>query len=97
VHPGDQFKCVEKLKYWKLPMLYGNDQIPDFELCKMENEDYKDGNAASTKNILYEYATKMLLLFSPFKGKEEFPSFENRWAFFMKVLLVGPCIGMQVD
>jgi hypothetical protein len=69
MYPDHQFACVEKLKKCKLPMLYYNDKIPDFELCKIRNEFEENEIDANTTNI-------------PVRDKTEFPSFENRWNFF---------------
>jgi hypothetical protein len=37
-YTGHQFSCLENLKYWNIPMLYYNDHIPDFELCKLKED-----------------------------------------------------------
>jgi hypothetical protein len=74
MYPGHHFACMDKLKYYKLPMLYYNDQIPKFELCKMENEGDEDVIDANTRYRWNEYATKMFLFF-PFWEKTDFPIF----------------------
>jgi hypothetical protein len=73
---------VEKLKKSKVPMLYYNDKIPDVELCKLGTAFGENDIDATTTNIRNEYATKMLLLFFPFRDKVDFPNFEDRWNFF---------------
>jgi hypothetical protein len=82
MYPGHQFACVEKLKKSKVPMLYYNDKIPDVELCKLDTAFGENDIDATTTNIRNEYATKMLLLFFPFRDKVDFPKFEDRWNFF---------------
>jgi hypothetical protein len=82
MYPGHQFTCVEKLKKCKVPMLYYNDKIPDVELCKLGKEFGENDIDANTTNIWDEYATKMLLLFFPFRDKIDFPNFADRWNFF---------------
>jgi hypothetical protein len=54
---------VEKSKFWNVPMLYYNNHIPYFELCKLEKDGQEDGIDELQNNIRNEYATKMLLLF----------------------------------
>ena len=82
MYPGHQFACVERLKKSKVPMLYYNDKIPDVELCKLGTAFGENDIDATTTSIRNEYATKMLLLFFPFRDKVDFPKFEDRWKFF---------------
>jgi hypothetical protein len=78
-----------KMKYWSIPMLYYNDHIPDVELCKLGHDAKEDGIDASTKNIRNEYATKMLLLFFPFRETSDLPVFDNRWCFLRECISNG--------
>ena len=83
-YPGYEFACVEKLRHVKVPMLYYKDHIPDLANCDISsNDDMVDVDAA-TKNVRNDYATKMLLLFYPFRERNEFPLFEERWNFFLE-------------
>jgi hypothetical protein len=86
-YPGYNFACLEKLKYHKLPMIYYKEKIPDLELCKlhMENEEIDD----STRIIRNDYATKMLILFYPFRQIHDFPELNNRWKFFKEAYEIG--------
>ncbi len=61
-------------------MLYYKDHIPDLEQCNIHGED--DVVDATTLNVRNDYATKMLLLFYPFRENNDLPLFEDRWKFF---------------
>jgi hypothetical protein len=52
-------------------MLFYRDRIPDLEQCNINGED------DATLNIRNVYATKMLLLFYPFREHHEFPLFQD--------------------
>jgi len=82
MYPGFNFACLECLKKPKLPMLFYNDNIPDLELCKVDADEHSAEIDATTWSIRNEYATKMLLLFLPFRDKTDFPEFEDRWNYF---------------
>jgi hypothetical protein len=60
----------------KVPMLYYKDHIPDLEQCNICGED--DVVDAATLNVRNDYATKMLLLFYPFRENHDLPLFEDR-------------------
>ncbi len=47
------------------------------ELCKVDNLANEEELDVATQNIRNEYASKMLLLFLPFRGIEEIPLFEE--------------------
>ncbi len=68
-------------------MIYYKEKIPDLELCKlhMENEEIDD----STRMIRNDYATKMLILFYPFRQIHDFPEPNNRWKFFKESYEIG--------
>jgi hypothetical protein len=83
-YPGYRYACLERLKDSRIPMLYYNDSIPDLELCKVDNLANEEEVDAATQNIRNEYASKMLLLFLPFRDIEEIPLFEDRWEFFLE-------------
>jgi hypothetical protein len=83
-YPGHRYACLERLKDSKTPMLYYNDSIPDLELCKVDNSANEEEVDVATQNIRNEYASKMLLLFLPFREREELPLFEDRWDFFLE-------------
>jgi hypothetical protein len=80
VYPGCEFACLEKLNICKIPMLFYRDHIPDLEQCNINGED--DDVDDATLNIRNVYATKMLLLFYPFREHHEFHLFQDRWIFF---------------
>ena len=63
-------------------MLFYNDHIPDLELCKIDNIGNEEDIDANVQNTRNEYATKMLLLFFPFRDRSDFPIFKERWTFF---------------
>jgi hypothetical protein len=84
-YPGYHFACLEEIRNWRIPMLYYKDNIPDLELCKIGSEDLHEDIDLATENIRNEYATKILLLFYPFREKDEFPIFQERWEFFNDV------------
>ncbi len=73
------------MKKPKLPMLYYKDQIPELEMCKIHNceDDQIDETVQRSRN---EYATKMLILFFPFREKSDFPVFDERWNFFCSTM-----------
>jgi hypothetical protein len=60
-------------------MLFYRDHIPYLEQCNINEE---DNGVDATLNIRNVYATKMLLLFYPFRECHEFPLFQDRWNFF---------------
>jgi hypothetical protein len=63
-YPGYEFACLEKLRHFKVPMFYHNGHLTDLESCDMKGD--SDMVDAATTNIRNDYATKILLLFSPF-------------------------------
>ncbi len=92
-YSGYKFVCLEKLKYHKLPMIYYKGKNLDLELSKlhMENEEIDD----STREIRNDYATKMLILFHPFRQIHDFPELINRWKFLRKLMKLGHSIGIH--
>jgi hypothetical protein len=56
-------------------MSYYKDNVPDLELCKIGSENLDEDIDLATQNIRNEYAMKILLLFYPFREKDEFPIF----------------------
>ncbi len=96
-YPGYHFACLEKLKRPKIPMLFYNDHIPYLELCKVNiTGDHADidSNVQTTRN---ECATKMLILFYPFRDRANFPIFEERWTFFARLKIMDFFSGMQQE
>ena len=96
IYPGSNFACVAKMKKPKLPMLYYKDQIPDLEMCKIHTceDDQIDETVQRSRN---EYATKMLILFFPFREKSDFPVFDQRWNFFVAVWMMASFITMHQE
>ena len=80
-YPGYEFACCETMKNFKVPMLYYNDHIPDLEDCCIGHDECTIDDR--TKTVRNNYATKMLILFYPFREKSDFPTFEERWMFFI--------------
>ena len=79
-YPGYEFACVERLRFFKVPMLYYKDHIPDLENCELRNDSEKSD--VTIGHLRNDYATKMLLLFYPFREITDFPLYEQRWNFF---------------
>jgi hypothetical protein len=80
IYPGSNVAYLGKMEKSKLPMLYYKDKIPDLENCKIQNCEHDQIDETIERNN-NEYATKMLILFFPFRGKSDFPVFDERWIF----------------
>jgi hypothetical protein len=37
-YPGYEFTCLEKLRFFKVPMFYYKDHIPDLENCDIRGD-----------------------------------------------------------
>jgi hypothetical protein len=51
----------------------------------MENKEIDD----STREIRNDYATKMLILFYPYRQIHDFPELNNKWKFFKEAYEIG--------
>ena len=67
-HPGLEFSCLVKRNRECIPKLYYNSKFPDVELLEMEmGNDVED----HVKQLREDYALKAMLLFCPFRSKED--------------------------
>ena len=79
-HPGFHYAKLTKLKKPKVPILYYQNGLPDIEKCRLF--DYIiTPDVAHARN---QYATVMLLLFSSYRYRDDFPKFEDRWDDFCR-------------
>jgi len=80
-HPGFHYSCLGKRNRECVPKLYYNSKFPDIELLQID----KGNNVEdSVKKLREEYALKAMLLFLPFRKKEEIKGiYETMWDSFV--------------
>ena len=72
------FAKLQKLKRTKVPVLYYQKGLHDIEKCKIHNE-FVTPETEFERN---HYATIMLLLFCPYRYRDDLGDFEKRWELF---------------
>ena len=76
-HPGYQYCCLVQRKHECVPQLYYSNKFPDIESLQIENNDNVDSVLCTMRET---YALKALLMFFPFKERNDILSnFDNLW------------------
>ncbi len=80
-HPGFLFSCLTKRKSECLPKLYYNNKFPDVAMLETEHgDDVED----SVKQLREEYALMAMLLFFPFRTKNDLiGDYDTLWQSFL--------------
>ena len=81
-HPGYKYVGLKKMKRFKVPIIYSK-AFCDIDDLSLNEEDYNV--TANVKSLREEYARKALLLFLPFRKKDDLIDKEDMtyWSRFM--------------
>jgi hypothetical protein len=79
-HPGYQYSILQQREDECIPQLYYSNKFPDIEVLEIEQGDNVD---ESVKQLREDYALKAMLLFFPFREKEDLTrNYSSLWESF---------------
>jgi len=80
-HPGYQYSILQQREDECIPQLYYSNKFPDIEVLEIEQGDNVD---ESVKQLREDYALKAMLLFFPFREKEDLTrNYSSLWESFL--------------